>query len=125
MAANRRWAEQHHRLAAVVWQQFPKEWEATSSQLTLHLWSTRAGEFTLAPRGSTAFRPGWGKIPPRPAKDRRTAIRWNFFSITPTSKRSTAGAADGLGVNKHHEFWLHFGSANRQREGAEYARLAA
>ena len=107
------------------WQQFPKEWEATSNQLVLHLWSPRAGELDFGAAGiEQFFGPGGAKYL-RSGQEKHNSNpldRFFFFADVPAINR---GAADGLGINKHHEFWLHFGPANRRDDGAEYGRLAA
>jgi hypothetical protein len=107
------------------WQQFPKEWEATPNQLTLHLWSPRAGELDFGAAGIGQFFGAAGAKYLRSGQeqhDRNPLDRFFFHADVPAIQR---GAADGLGINKHHEFWLHFGSASRRDEGAEYGRLAA
>lgn len=107
------------------WQQFPKEWEATSSQLTLHLWSTRAGELDFGADGINRFLGPAGEKYLRAGQEQKNRNPLERFFYYADVEAINRGAADGLGINKHHEFWLHFGPANRQREAAEYARLAA
>jgi hypothetical protein len=107
------------------WQQFPKEWEATPNRLTLHFWSPRAGELDFGAAGIEQFFGAGGEKYLRAGqelRDRNPLERAFFNPDLPAIKR---GAADGLGVNKHHEFWLHFAGASRRDEGAEYGRLAA
>ncbi len=107
------------------WQQFPKEWEATPNQLTLHLWSSRGGELDFGAAGIERFFGAGGAKYLRAGQEKAALSPLEpffLFADVPAIKR---GAADGLGVNKHHEFWLHFGPANRRDEGAEYGRLAA
>ncbi|TXT32532.1 MAG: hypothetical protein FD138_2048 [Planctomycetota bacterium] len=107
------------------WQQFPKEWEATPNQLVLHLWSPHAGELDFGAAGIEQFFGAGGAKYLRAGQekaDRSPLEPFFLFADVPAIKR---GAADGLGINKHHEFWLHFGPANRRDEGAEYGRLAA
>ena len=38
-----------------MWQQFPKEWEATPKQLIMHLWSPRSDELDFGPDGVRKF----------------------------------------------------------------------
>jgi hypothetical protein len=107
------------------WQQFPKEWEATPNQLTLHLWSPRGGELDFGAAGIEQFFGAGGAKYLRSGQeklDRNPLEKFFLFAEVPAITR---GAADGLGINKHHEFWLHFGSARRREDGAEYGRLAA
>lgn len=107
------------------WQQFPKEWETTPNQLVLHLWSPRAGELDFGAAGIEQFFGAGGAKYLRAGQEKagRNPLEPFFlFADVPAIKR---GAADGLGVNKHHEFWLHLGHADRREEGAEYGQLAA
>jgi hypothetical protein len=107
------------------WQQFPKEWEATPHQLTLHLWSPRGGELDFGAAGIEQFFGAGGAKYLRSGQeqhDRNPLERFFYFADVPAIQR---GTADGLGINKHHEFWLHFAAAGRREEGAEYGRLAA
>lgn len=107
------------------WQQFPKEWEATSNQLVLHLWSPRGGELDFGAEGIERFFGAGGAKYLRSGQEKvvgnilEQKLR---FAEVPVIAR---GGADGLGINKHHEFYLHFGPANQRGEGAEYGRLAA
>lgn len=107
------------------WQQFPKEWEARPNQLTLHLWSPRGGALDFGAAGIEQFFGAAGAKYLRSGQEKHNSNpldRYFFFADVPAIAR---GAADGLGINKHHEFWLHFGSAGRRDEGAEFGRLAA
>ncbi len=107
------------------WQQFPKEWEATPNQLVLHLWSPRGGELDFGAAGIEQFFGAGGAKYLRAGQDKaglNPLEPFFLFADVPAIKR---GAADGLGINKHHEFWLHFGPASRRDEGAEYGQLAA
>ena len=107
------------------WQQFPKEWEATPNQLTLHLWSPRGGELDFGAAGIERFFGAGGAKYLRAGQEKAALSPLEpffLFADVPAIKR---GAAEGLGINKHHEFWLHFGPANRRDDGAEYGRLAA
>jgi hypothetical protein len=107
------------------WQQFPKEWEATAHQLTLHLWSPRAGQLDFGAEGLEQFFGAGGEKYLRAGqeqRDRNPLERAFFNPDLPAIKR---GAADGLGINKHHEIWLHFDrSFSGHRHGMEYGRLA-
>ncbi len=107
------------------WQQFPKEWEATPNQLTLHLWSPRGGELDFGAAGIEQFFGAGGAKYLRAGQEKAALSPLEpffLFADVPAIKR---GAAEGLGINKHHEFWLHFGPASRRDDGAEYGRLAA
>jgi hypothetical protein len=109
-----------------MWQQFPKEWEATKDRLTLHLWSPRGGELDFGADGiRTVFGEG----------GRRDLLEWkgqpknlnaisNYFYRAGHSAMAR-GDVDGKGINKHHEFWLHFSNTDRAHEGMEYGKLAA
>lgn len=108
-----------------MWQQFPKEWEVTRDGLTLHLWSPRAGELDFGPDGIRKF---FGEA------GRKYLLEWktggtpnaisNFFYYAGHAALKR-GEADGQGVNKHHEFWLHFGEADEAKIGQQYGALAA
>ncbi len=107
------------------WQQFPKEWEVTPNQLTLHLWSPRGGELDFGEKGIERFFGAGGAKYLRAGQEKAALSPLEpffLFADVPAIKR---GAAEGLGINKHHEFWLHFGPANRRDDGTEYGRLAA
>lgn len=107
------------------WQQFPKEWEATPNQLVLHLWSPRGGELDFGAAGIEQFFGAGGAKYLRAGQEKAALSPLEpffLFADVPAIKR---GAAEGLGINKHHEFWLHFGPASRRDDGAEYGRLAA
>ena len=59
----------------------------------------------------------------RGVKAPRTPIEQFFYNAArPGLERDDA---DGLGVNKHHEFWFHFAPARRATQGQEYGRLVA
>lgn len=108
------------------WQQFPKEWEATSDRLVLHLWSPRGGELDFGREGIARF---FGTEGSRYLLDwkgvgaPRTPIE-NFF-YNAGRDALARGEADGKGTNKHHEFWLHVAPAAKTEEGAQYGALAA
>lgn len=109
-----------------MWQQFPKEWEVTGDSLKLHLWSPRADALDFGADGiRSIFGEGgrrdlleWEGVPKRP-----NAISNFFYRAGHQALKS--GDVDGQGINKHHEFWLHFGAANESRQGQEYGQLAA
>lgn len=107
------------------WQQFPKEWEATSNQLVLHLWSPRAGELDFGAAGIDKFFGAGGEKYLRTGKDQQNRNPLERFFFHAELPAIAKGAADGLGINKHQEGWLHFGPANQSDQGAEYASLAA
>lgn len=107
------------------WQQFPKEWEATPQRLILHLWSPRAGELDFGAEGITKFFGAGGEKFLRAGQEQRDRNPLERAFFNPDLPEIKRGAADGLGINKHHEFWLHFDAPGTGREGAEYGRLAA
>ena len=107
------------------WQQFPKQWEVTADQLVLHLWSPRVEPLDFGADGLRKFLGpagdkyllGWqGVRSPRTPVD-----NYFFFAGRDALERN---GADGLGVNKHHELWWHFGRAEQAAAGTEYAALA-
>lgn len=107
------------------WQQFPKEWEVTPNQLVLHLWSPRGGELDFGAAGIEQFFGTSGAKYLRSGQEKHNSNpldRFFFFADVPAITR---GAADGLGINKHHEFWLHFAPASRRGTGMNYGALAA
>ncbi len=107
------------------WQQFPKEWEATSQQLVLHLWSPRGGELDFGSAGIDQFFGAGGAKYLRSGQDKHDGNPLERFFYHADVPAIARGDADGLGLNKHHEFFFHFAPAGRHREGAEYGRLAA
>jgi hypothetical protein len=107
------------------WQQFPKEWQATDDRLVLHLWSPRGGELDFGRDGIERFLGPAGAKYLRSGQDIRNRNPLERFFYHAEVDAVARGAADGLGINKHHEFYLHFAHADRRREGAEYGRLAA
>jgi len=109
-----------------MWQQFPKELEVTQDRLTLHFWSPRGGELDF---GADGIRSIFGE------GGRRDLLEWkgqpqklnaisNFFYRAGHSALAR-NHVDGQGINKHHEFWLHFSNTDRAHEGMEYGKLAA
>jgi hypothetical protein len=107
------------------WQQFPKEWEATEKQLALHLWSPRGGDLDFSAAGIRKFfGPAGDKylLNWQGVRGTLSAItRYFFFAGQQALER---GDVDGIGINKHHEVFLHFGRAEDASVGAEYGRLA-
>lgn len=107
------------------WQQFPKEWEASADGLRLHLWSPRGGELDFGFDGVKRFFGAAGdkyllnwkgvRAPQSPIE--------NFFYFAGRAALER-GDADGLGVNKHHDFYLHFAPSKQAAQGQEYGRLA-
>ena len=109
-----------------MWQQFPKEWEVTDDQLTLHLWSPRAKPLDF---GADGLREVFGE-----AGD-KYILGWKGVSgtLSPISNffyfaghhALTHSEIDGRGINKHHEFYFHVGAANQAETGQQYGQLAA
>ncbi len=108
------------------WQQFPKEWEATDDSLTLRLWSPRGGELDFGEEGVKRF---FGEAGDRyllnwqGVRSPRNPLE-NFFYFAGRAALDR-GEADGLGLNKHHEFYLHFAPASQAKQGEAYGALAA
>lgn len=106
-------------------QQFPKEWEATGDRLTLHLWSPRVEPLDFGAKGLEQFFGPAGQkylVDWKPGSGGRTPITdFFFYAGRQTMERD---GADGLGINKHHEIWYHFGPADKAEEGREYGELA-
>jgi hypothetical protein len=107
-------------------QQFPAEWQATPDGLTLHVWSPRGGELDF---GSAGIREFFGEAGEKYLLDWKgtrapqTPIeRFFFFAGRAALDR---GDADGLGINKHHQFFVHFAKADQAKIGQEYGRLVA
>jgi len=109
-----------------LWQQFPKEWEATPEGLTLHLWSPRGGELNFSAQGVRRFCGEAGE---------KYLLNWggvngtlspisNYFYFA-SNEPLDRDDIDGLGINKHHEIWLHIGRGDEAEVGKEYAALAA
>lgn len=109
-----------------LWQQFPAEWEATPERLTLHLSSPRGGELDFGVEGIKRFFGEAGEqylLDWKGVRDPRTPIeRFFYFAGRSALERDEA---DGLGIRKHHEFYLHFDRAKNVETGQEYGRLAA
>ncbi len=107
------------------WQQFPKEWELTGDRLVLHLWSPRGGPLDFGEKGLREFFGPAGhkyllewagvRAPQSPIE--------NFFYFAGRHALARDGA-DGLGINKHHEAWFHFGRADDAALGRECGALA-
>ena len=108
-----------------MWQQFPKEWEVRDNSLTLHLWSPRGGALDFSADG---IRATFGEA------GQKFLLNWspggtlnaisNFFYYAGHGALQR-DEVDGQGINKHHEFWFHFATAENANVGAEYGRLAA
>lgn len=110
-----------------LWQQFPKEWEATSdNRLVLHLWSPRGGELDFGADGIRRFLGPAGE---------KYLLKWqgvvgalspisNYFFFA-SREPLERGDGDGLGIAKHHEFYLHFAPPGQAERGQDYGRLAA
>jgi len=107
------------------WQQFPAEWEARPDGLTLHLWSPRGGELDFGVDGIKRFFGEAGEqylLDWKGVRTPKTPIeKFFYFAGRAALER---GDADGQGICKHHEFYLHFGRADETKEGQEYGRLA-
>lgn len=107
------------------WQQFPKEWEADGDRMVLHLWSPRGGGLDFGRKGlletlGTAGRFWLLERGGDPGKMNPVA-GYKVFAGHAALQR---GDVDGLGINKHHEFYLHFHDARSSGdEGIEYGRL--
>ncbi|MGE0605845.1 MAG: hypothetical protein AB7O62_01875 [Pirellulales bacterium] len=107
------------------WQQFPKEWRVTNDRLTLHLWSPRGGPLDFGEKGlRDFFGPAghkyllnWEGVGPAGSPIEK------FFYFAGRHALERDGA-DGLGINKHHEAWFHFGPAAAAAAGREYGQLA-
>jgi hypothetical protein len=108
-----------------MWQQFPKEWEVSRDGLTLHLWSPRAGELDFGADGLRSFFGEAGSkylLEWNPGGRLNAISNFFYYAGHAALKR---GEVDGQGLNKHHEFWLHFGEADEAKIGQEYGALAA
>jgi hypothetical protein len=108
------------------WQQFPKEWEATPDGLRLHLWGPRGGELDFDAAGVKRFFGDAGAkylLDWKGVRAPQTPIE-RFFYFAGRSALD-GGGADGLGINKHHEFYFHFAPAADAERAQEYGRLAA
>lgn len=107
------------------WQQFPVEWQSRPDRLTLRLWSPRRGELDFGEPGILRFFGDagrkylldWGGV-----KTRNSLESYFYTAGQAVMKR---GDADGLGINKHHEFHLHFAPASESKAGEDYGRLVA
>jgi hypothetical protein len=106
------------------WRQFPKEWQATRDRLTLHVWSPHVEPLDFGQAGlKKFFGPAGGKyLLDWQAAGSSTPISDFFYHAGVVALRRDG--ADGLGINKHHEVWYHFGPASQAAQGREYGALA-
>lgn len=107
------------------WQQFPKEWEATSDRLVLHLWSPQAGALDFSEDGIREFFGPQGRKYLLDAFEKPPTNILTRYMRNGTAEVLSRGAADGRGTNKHHEFFLHFAPTAQAQSAPEYAALAA
>ena len=107
------------------WQQFPKEWEATRDGLTLHTWSPRGGELDFSAGGIRDFLGEGGKRYLLDYAKRAASPQslYDFF-YGACNQLIDEDRADGQGIRKSHEFYLHFAPAARSADGVQCARLA-
>lgn len=108
-----------------MWQQFPKEWEATKDSLTLHYWSPEAGALDFGKEGIEKFFGPGGEKHLRAGRDKHNKNPLDHAFYHADLGAIERGEADGLGINKHHEFWLIFSSAKDAKIAQDYARHAA
>jgi hypothetical protein len=107
-------------------QQFPVEWQARSDRLTLRLWSPRGGELDFGEAGIKRFFGPAGEKYLLDWKGARAAKNpLDRYFYTAGQRTLERGDADGLGIHKHHEFYLHLASADQAKAGEEYGRLVA
>lgn len=108
------------------WQQFPVEWQGGPDRLALRLWSPRGGELDFGPAGIRKFFDSAGEkylLDWQGVRGTLSPIsRYFYFAGRAALDR---GEADGLGIHKHHEFFLHFAPAEEAANGEEYGRLVA
>ncbi|MCE9608563.1 MAG: hypothetical protein K8U03_27065 [Planctomycetia bacterium] len=105
-------------------QQFPKEWQYEKNQLTLHLQSPRAEPLDFGETGlKKFFGPAGAKYLLDWKANGGSSPISDFFYYAGRHALKRDGA-DGLGINKHHEIWYHFGLAADQAAGREYGALA-
>ena len=107
------------------WQQFPKEWEVTNDSLTLHYWSPKAGELDFGKEGIEKFFGSAGKKYLRAGRENHNRNPLDHAFYHADLGAIERGEADGLGINKHHEFWLIFTPAKDAKLAQDYARHAA
>ena len=108
-----------------MWQQFPKEWEVTKDHLTLHYWSPKAGELDFGKEGIEKFFGPGGEKHLRAGRENHNRNPLDHAFYHADLGAIERGEADGLGINKHHEFWLIFSSAKDAKIAQDYARHAA
>ncbi len=107
------------------WQQFPKEWEVTRDSLTLHYWSPRAGELDFDKAGIEKFFGPAGEKYLRAGRESHNRNPLDHAFYHADLGAIERGDADGLGMNKHHEFWFVFTPAGDAKLAQDYARHAA
>lgn len=107
------------------WQQFPKEWQATTDRMVLHLWSPRGGQLDFSERGIREFFGPKGRDYLLDAYPQPPTAPTSRYMMNGTAESLKQHDSNGQGINKHHEFFLHFAPAGQAREAQEYAALAA
>lgn len=107
------------------WQQFPKEWEVKDHSLTLHYWSPRAGELDFGKEGIEKFFGPAGEKYLRAGRENHNRNPLDHAFYHADLGAIERGEADGLGINKHHEFWLVLTEAKDATLAQDYARHAA
>lgn len=88
------------------WQQFPKEWEVKRHNLTLHYWSPKAGELDFGKEGIEMFFGPGGEKYLRAGRENHNRNPLDHAFYHADLGAIERGEADGLGINKHHEFWF-------------------
>lgn len=107
------------------WQQFPKEWEASRDGLTLHTWSPRGGELDFSAQGIRDFLgPSGDRYLLNYVQRRGSPVTLNDFFYGACNQLIAEDRADGQGIRKSHEFYLHFAPAAQAADGVQTARLA-
>jgi len=107
------------------WQQFPKEWEATCDGLTLHTWSPRGGELDFGAQGIRKFLGEAGEryLLNYVQRSGSAESLYDYF-YGACNQLIDEDRADGQGIRKSHEFYLHFAPAAREADGVQTGRLA-
>lgn len=109
-----------------MWQQFPKAWHVTNADFAVHLWSERGGDLDFSAEGIRKFLGEAGReylLDWRKERHPRNPVSQYFYYAGQDAL--ARDDADGRGINKHHELWLHFAPADEGAVGQEYGRLAA